>query len=118
VGFVPVANCPTNGATPVPMALPGSLLLIDRFGKLSDTLGLSGFIEGPWDYTVQDRGYFVKVFISNVLTGTIEDFVLRIVNQAGGPHFKRDLIRFMDVARSHQRLPQHGFSARPLDRRR
>jgi hypothetical protein len=41
VGFVLVANCPTNGATPVPMALPGSLLLIDRFGKLSDTLGLS-----------------------------------------------------------------------------
>jgi hypothetical protein len=80
VGFVLVANCPTNGATP-PMALPGSLLLIDRFGKLSDSLGLSGFIEGPWDFTVQDKGYFVKVFISNVLTGTVSRLDLSI---AGG----------------------------------
>jgi hypothetical protein len=81
VGFVLVANCPTNGATPLPMALPGSLLLIDRFGKLSDSLGLSGFIEGPWDFTVQDKGYFVKVFISNVLTGTVSRLDLSI---AGG----------------------------------
>src|SRR5271169_3753838 len=80
VGFVLVANCPTNGATPL-MALPGSLLLIDRFGKLSDSLGLSGFIEGPWDFTVQDKGYFVKVFISNVLTGTVSRLDLSI---AGG----------------------------------
>jgi hypothetical protein len=62
MGFVLVANCPTNGATPLPMALPGSLLLIDSFGKLSDRLGLSGFIEGPWDFRVQDKGYIVKVF--------------------------------------------------------
>jgi hypothetical protein len=80
-GFVLVANCPTNGATPLPMALPGSLLLIDRFGKLSDTLGLSGFIEGPWDFTVQDKGYSLKVFISNVLTGTVSRLDLSI---AGG----------------------------------
>jgi DNA-binding beta-propeller fold protein YncE len=80
-GFVLVANCPTNGATPLPMALPGSLLLIDRFGKLSDTLGLKGFIEGPWDFTVQDKGLFVKVFISNVLTGTVSRLDLFI---AGG----------------------------------
>jgi hypothetical protein len=56
-------------------------VLIDRFGKLSDTLGLSGFIEGPWDFTVQDKGYFVKVFISNVLTGTVSRLDLSI---AGG----------------------------------
>jgi hypothetical protein len=81
VGFVLVANCPTNGATPLPMTLPGSLLLIDRFGNLSDTLGISGFIEGPWDFTVRDKGYFVKVFISNVLTGTVSRLDLSI---AGG----------------------------------
>jgi hypothetical protein len=78
-GFVLVANCPTNGATPLPMALPGSLLLIDRFGKLSDTLALPGFIEGPWDFTVQDKGFFVKVFISNVVTGTVSRLDLSIV---------------------------------------
>jgi hypothetical protein len=80
-GFLLVANCPTNGATPLPMALSGSLLLIDRFGKLSDTLALPGFIEGPWDFTVQDKGIFVKVFISNVLTGTVSRLDLSV---AGG----------------------------------
>ena len=80
-GFVLVANCPTNGATPLPRALPGSLLLIDRFGKLSDTLGLAGFIEGPWDFTVQDNGLQLKAFISNVLTGTVSRLDLSI---AGG----------------------------------
>src|SRR5260221_2118963 len=69
-GFVLVANSPTNWATPLPMALPGSLLLIDRFGKLSDTLALSGFIEGPWDFTVQYIAIYVKVLIANVLTCT------------------------------------------------
>ena len=78
VGFVLVANCPTNGVMPLPMALPGSLLLIDRFGKLSDTLSLSGFIEGPWDFTVQEKGYLVKVFISNVITGTVSRLDLSI----------------------------------------
>jgi hypothetical protein len=80
VGFVLVGNCPTNGAMPLPMTLPGSLLLIDRFGNLSDTLGISGFIEGPWDFTVQDKGYFVKVFISNVLTGTVSRLDLSIAD--------------------------------------
>ena len=85
-GFVLVANCPTNGATPLPMALPGLLLLIDRFGKLSDTLALPGFIEGPWDFTVQDKGIFVKVFISNVLTGTVSRLDLSV---AGGKFLVR-----------------------------
>jgi len=103
-GFVLVANCPTNGATPLPMALPGSLLLIDRFGKLSDTLALPGFIEGPWDFTVQDKGFFVKVFISNVLTGTVSRLdlsiaggkflVLRKALVASGYMFRPDAVTF------------------------
>ena len=39
--------------------------------------------------------------------GNIKDFVLRIVNQTGRSHFKRDRIGSMDVARSYQRLAQH-----------
>jgi len=69
-GFVLVANCPTNNAAPLPMALPGSLLLIDRTGKLVATL-VSPLIQGPWDFTVQDEGNNVKVFVSNVLNGTV-----------------------------------------------
>ena len=68
-GFVLVANCPTTGGA-VPMAQPGSLLLIDRNGNLVNTI-TSPVIQGPWDFTVHDDGKKVKVFISNVITGTV-----------------------------------------------
>jgi hypothetical protein len=68
-GFVLVANCPTTGGA-TPMAMPGSLLLIDRNGQLVNTI-ISPVIQGPWDFTVQDEGNSVKVFVSNVLTGTV-----------------------------------------------
>jgi hypothetical protein len=51
-GFVLVANCPTTGGA-TPMAMPGSLLLIDRHGHLVSTI-ISPVIQGPWDFTVQD----------------------------------------------------------------
>ncbi len=73
-GFVLVANCPTTGGMS-PMAQQGSLLLIDRNGNLVTTI-VSPFIQGPWDFTVQDRGNRVIVFISNVLTGTVSRLVL------------------------------------------
>jgi hypothetical protein len=50
--------------------MPGSLLLIDRNGQLVNTI-ISPVIQGPWDFTVQDEGNSVKVFVSNVLTGTV-----------------------------------------------
>jgi hypothetical protein len=64
-GFVLVANCPTNNTPPVPGALPGSLLLIDKNGNLAAPPLVSSFIQGPWDFTVQDDGANVKIFISN-----------------------------------------------------
>ena len=69
-GFVLVANCPTNGQPPVPGALPGSLLLIDRNGNLVQTF-VSDAIQGPWDFTVFDQRERVTVFVSNALTGTV-----------------------------------------------
>lgn len=45
-GFVLVTNCPTNNLPPVPGALPGSLLLIDRNGNLVNTI-VSPFIRVP-----------------------------------------------------------------------
>jgi hypothetical protein len=52
------------------MALPGSLLLIDRKGNLVQTFA-NAFIQGPWDFTVDDQGNQVHVFVSNSITGTI-----------------------------------------------
>ena len=69
-GFVLVANCPTNNALTVAGALPGSLILIDSNGRLVQTV-VSPFIQGPWDFTVNDQGNQVHVFVSNSITGTI-----------------------------------------------
>jgi DNA-binding beta-propeller fold protein YncE len=68
-GFVLVANCPTTGGA-VPMAESGSLLVIDPHGHLINTI-VSPLIQGPWDFTVDDEGNLVQVFVSNVLTGTV-----------------------------------------------
>jgi hypothetical protein len=73
-GFVLVANCPTNNTPTVPRALPGSLLLIDKNGNLAAPPLVSSFIQGPWDFTVQDEGANVKVFISNVVNGAVSRF--------------------------------------------
>lgn len=80
-GFVLVANCPTTGGA-TPMAEPGSLLLIDSNGYLVNTF-ISPMIQGPWDFTVQDDGNSVKVFVSNVLTGTVS----RLDLVEGGANF-------------------------------
>jgi hypothetical protein len=81
-GFVLVANCPTNGQPPVPGALPGSLMLINRNGTLVQTF-FSDAIQGPWDFTVYDQGRKVTVFVSNAITGT----VTRIELVLSGPIF-------------------------------
>jgi hypothetical protein len=75
-GYVLVGNVPTinNGAT----AEQGSLLVIDRFGRLVTTLTNATFLDGPWDLTVNDLGSFAQVFISNGLNGTITGLTLFI----------------------------------------
>jgi hypothetical protein len=68
-GFVIVGSVPTSdGSTVQP---PGSLLILDRQGKLVMTLSDSKLLDGPWDLTVHDEGAEAQVFVSNVLNGTV-----------------------------------------------
>jgi len=50
----------------------GSLLVINRFGVQVADLSSSVFLNGPWDMTVRDEGNFAEIFISDVLSGTVE----------------------------------------------
>jgi len=68
-GFVLVGNLPTsNGGATIS---PTSLLVIDRNGKLVDTLSDPDLLDGPWDLTIVDGFFFAQIFVSNVLNGTV-----------------------------------------------
>jgi hypothetical protein len=58
------------------MASQGTLQVIDRHGKVVNTLTDSsvggGFYDSPWDLTIaNDNGNTAQLFVSNVLTGTV-----------------------------------------------
>jgi DNA-binding beta-propeller fold protein YncE len=69
-GYVLVGNLPTTDGTSATVQ-QGSLLVIDRFGKLVITLANASLLDGPWDLTVNDLGSAAHVFVSNVLSGTV-----------------------------------------------
>jgi hypothetical protein len=76
-GVVLVANFPTSDGTSA-TAQAGSLIALDKNANVIWTHPDSNNINGPWDFTVNDRGDFVQVFISNVLNGTISRLDLAV----------------------------------------
>ena len=64
-GFVLVGNLPNSHGK----LSPGSLQLIDRNGKLTQTI--TDKLDGPWDLTIADHTDSATVFVSNVLNGTV-----------------------------------------------
>ena len=76
-GLVLVANFPTTDGTSA-TAQAGSLIALDKNANVIWTHPDSTNINGPWDFTVNDRGDFVQVFISNVLNGAITRLDLQV----------------------------------------
>jgi hypothetical protein len=70
-GFVLVGNLPTMDGTPATIQTPGSLLVINHLGQQIATISDPLLLDGPWDLTILDGGNWAKVFVSNVLNGTI-----------------------------------------------
>jgi hypothetical protein len=69
-GFVLVGNVPTTDGTFATIG-QGALQVIDRAGNLVQTWTDAKFLDGPWDLAVDDRGAYAKIFVSNVLNGTV-----------------------------------------------
>jgi hypothetical protein len=69
-GVVFVGNLPTADGTSATVK-PGSLLVIDRNGKLLGSLADPALVNGPWGMAVNDQGASAQIFFSNVLTGTV-----------------------------------------------
>jgi hypothetical protein len=70
-GFVVVGNLPTTDGSAGTLQPPGSLLVVDRFGKQVANLVDASLLAGPWDLTINDEGRRAQIFISNVLSGTV-----------------------------------------------
>jgi hypothetical protein len=77
-GYVLVANMPTLDGTSATVE-PGSLIAINPAGQTVWTLANKQIINGPWDFTVFDQGATVTVYVSNVLSGSIERIVLSVL---------------------------------------
>ena len=77
-GFVLVGNLPNSHGK----LLPGSLQLIDRNGKLTQTI--TDKLDGPWDLTIADHTDSATVFVSNVLNGTVTR--LNLTNLMASPN--------------------------------
>jgi DNA-binding beta-propeller fold protein YncE len=82
-GFVLVGNLPTNTGTLIP-GEAGSILVINRQGKQIGTLSDPNLLDGPWDLTILDQGNSAKVFVSNVLNGTVTRLDLAVRGSALG----------------------------------
>src|ERR1700688_714309 len=86
-GFVLVGSVPTKDGTSATIQ-PGSLLVINRSGsQIAEWTPTMAKINGPWDLTIFDQGDHAKVFVSNVLDGTVTRLDVSVDD--GGVHLNR-----------------------------
>ncbi|HSZ07202.1 MAG TPA: hypothetical protein VK794_01595 [Steroidobacteraceae bacterium] len=76
-GFVIVGNVPTTDGTIATIGA-GALQLIDRHGNWLATWSDPKLLDGPWDLTVDDHGSWARVFVANVLNGTVTRLTLAV----------------------------------------
>jgi len=80
-GFVVVGNMPTTDGTSN-TAAAGSLIVLNKSGGLVVNLTDDVHIDGPWDLAVHDSAFAPQVFISNVLSGTVDRLNFKISHGA------------------------------------
>jgi hypothetical protein len=73
-GIVIVGNLPTADGTSATVQA-GSLLVIDRKGRLLGAVANNAILNGPWGMAIHELGNgTAQLFVSNVLAGTITRF--------------------------------------------
>jgi hypothetical protein len=78
-GFVLVGNVPTKDGTFATIER-GSLLFLNRRGHLISPSPYTANLNGPWDLTIADGLNQAKVFVSNVLNGTVTRLELALTD--------------------------------------
>jgi hypothetical protein len=69
-GYVVVGAVPSTDGTSATVG-QGELLVLDKNGKLVQTLSDPNLLDGPWDLTISDQGTAAQIFVANVLNGTV-----------------------------------------------
>ena len=77
-GFVLVGAVPTTDGTHV--QAPGALFFIDRDGNQILPSPYTNQLDGPWGLTIDDEFDHARVFVSNVLNGTVTRLDLAITS--------------------------------------
>ncbi|HEY5242352.1 MAG TPA: hypothetical protein VIJ22_12825, partial [Polyangiaceae bacterium] len=67
-GLVIIGNVPVAGDGGVG---GGALQVLDANGNLLSTITDATLLADPWDLTIDDQGSTAKIFVSNVVTGTV-----------------------------------------------
>jgi hypothetical protein len=80
-GFVIVGNVPTTDGTSATIGA-GALQLIDRHGRWLATWSDPELLDGPWDLAVDDHGSWARIFVANVLNGTVTRLTLSVSAKA------------------------------------
>jgi hypothetical protein len=97
-GFVVVGNVPTTDGTFNTIG-QGALQVLDRHGKVVQTLTDAVFLDGPWDLTIDDDGALAHIFVSNVLNGTVS----RLDVAVGAANVK--LLKMTTIAKGYTHVP-------------
>jgi hypothetical protein len=89
-GFVIVGSLPTTDGTSA-TAKAGCLIVLNSFGHVVGTIA-GGPINGPWDMTAVDHGFFTTLYVTNVLNGTV-------AADTGGPNVPGNVVNKGTVVR-------------------
>ncbi len=76
-GYVLVGTVPSTDGTSATVG-QGSLMVLDKNGNVVANFADPNLLNGPWDMTVHDAGSHAQVFVSNVLSGTVSRFDVRL----------------------------------------
>ena len=89
-GFVIVGSLPTTDGTSA-TAGAGCLIVLGSHGQVVETIA-GGPINGPWDMTAVDDGFFTTLYVTNVLNGTV-------AADTGGPSVPGNVVHGGTVVR-------------------
>jgi hypothetical protein len=87
-GYVIVGYVPSTDGTSA-TAQPGGILVLNSSGKVVANPTDPTLLDGPWGMTIADSGRTAKIFISDVLSGTVSRFNIKLT--ASGPQSQQSV---------------------------